>query len=384
MNSIFSDIMREDDPLTRALRSFNSFSDIDIENLRHIRKRRSIPVINERPRETSEKLQSKAEADTGLVSSAVVNDESQLMIPAKSSDGRRNEIIKKIALALANNNEVTSLFQKGLELMPQYQFANNFRHLLVALRKDLMKLPECLEYQKLISLLASTDVQMEIVNRVIERQSILTKRASERDAARVQGSDESSLSLLELTLKIGRLHPSHQSKPSSLTFETPLPASGTPSERSDASEYWSDGSYVASDYDDYDDKKQEAIRKGQEISIKPKVSQIIHALVTGQPFQDRVIGLKELLRPEGLYRDIMPIPRDRIYFSTREKVSILNTIQTWLEDITALEWNWWPLAPPMPRLLEGETRVYWRCVSPTNEPLIHVLNWSVLRDTSLV
>jgi hypothetical protein len=75
-------------------------------------------------------------------------------------------------------------------------------------------------------------------------------------------------------------------------------------------------------------------------------------------------NLKELLLPHGLLQELLPIPRESIVFDATERNTLLSTMKGFLENATALEWDWWPMSPRMRPLKPGETRVHWLCVGP--------------------
>jgi len=281
-----------------------------------------------------------------------------------SKEQRRNEIINGIVIALASNAALLPLYEKALELVPKHRFVNNFRRLLKVFRNNLMELPKTRVTQELISLLRSKDTQMAIVNRVAERQPSSGNSLDERGMGPFQESDESSLSKLERHFMEGRV-PLPPPSESSLLPPDALEDSGDDEDHSDDNGY------------------ENCEELEPEFSQHARVDQVIHTLVTSQPFQDIILGFEDFILPQGLLHDISPIPRDSIQFSSAEKASFLNQIQLWFEDVTALEWNWWPLAPPMRPFLEGETRVYWRCVSPANLTMPLLLNISVLRNHAL-
>ena len=92
---------------------------------------------------------------------------------------------------------------------------------------------------------------------------------------------------------------------------------------------------------------------------------VIQALVETKPFQDILLGLKAFLLPDRLLRDILPIPNEHITFKSPANSTLVNKFQGWMESITGLEWDWWPLSPYMRSLRDGETHVFWRCVCGT-------------------
>lgn len=324
-------------------------------------------TIDPRTQEVRLDVRSKGDADIRSVLSAEDSDESQSAISNADPDQRRNEIINGIVIVLATNATLIPLYEKALLLVPKHRFVNNFRRLLKVFRNNLIELPRNRVTQELTSLLRSRDTQMAIANRVVERQASSGNPLSEQDMIRFQGSDESTFLKLERLFTKGGIPPPPPSEPA-------LPPPDVLEDSDSDDDYHSD---------DGDHENQEEITVEQEISQRPRVDQVIHTLVTSQPFQDLILGLEEFVLPHGLLHDILPIPRDLIRFSSAKKAFFWNQIQLWFEDVTALEWNWWPLTPPMLPLLEGETRVHWRCVSLKNLTMLLVLNISVLRNHPL-
>jgi hypothetical protein len=72
-----------------------------------------------------------------------------------------------------------------------------------------------------------------------------------------------------------------------------------------------------------------------------------------------IAGMKELLLPPGLLDDILPILRTKIHYNSKENDSLLTSVQAYIEDVTALPWDWWPLPPRMRKLKADETHIHW-------------------------
>ena len=60
------------------------------------------------------------------------------------------------------------------------------------------------------------------------------------------------------------------------------------------------------------------------------------------------------------------IPNNRIWFSTKEDLSLSNRCKAFLEHSSEEPWCWWPLRPRMRLLQNDETRMHWLCVSCIN------------------
>jgi hypothetical protein len=277
-------------------------------------------------------------------------------IPPIRMDQWRDEIINGIITVLATNESLTPLYERAAQLIPQDRFVKNFRRLLMTFRNDLADLPKTRVTQELSAILRPEGTQRKIVDGVISRQMSSGSPLNDADVARIQDSDESIFSKLERLFSDSQIH---------------FPPPETPHNL---------------DLDDEEanfDPEKEEIPLDPNLSQRTRVDQVIQTLVLGQPFQDMISGLREFLLPHGLLNDILPIPRDHIKFDTSEKSPLLNRAKGWLEDITGLEWDWWPLTPRMRTLSQGETRVYWRCVCVRRSSRSTLLSLIVLRKGSL-
>ncbi|KAJ4296420.1 hypothetical protein N0V90_006465 [Kalmusia sp. IMI 367209] len=270
-----------------------------------------------------------------VISEAPKDDEGSAgPMPLIRMDQWRDEIINGIIIILATNESLTPLYDRAARLLPRDRFIKNFRRLLMTFRNDLAVLPKTRVTQELTMILRSEGTQRKIVEGVMSRQTSSGAPLSNEDIARIQDSDESIFSKLERLFSDGQIPP---------------PPPDTPQDPD-----WDEGEADS-------DTNEEEIPLDPNLSQRPRVDQVIQTLVSGQPFQDMISSLREFLLPHGLLNDILPIPRDRIRFDTSEKFPLLNRAKGWLEDVTGLEWDWWPLAPRMQTLIQGETRVFWTC-----------------------
>lgn len=69
---------------------------------------------------------------------------------------------------------------------------------------------------------------------------------------------------------------------------------------------------------------------------------------------------------QSLSRVIISTPDNRIWFSTKEDLSLSNRCKAFLEHSSEEPWCWWPLRPRMRLLQNDETRMHWLCVSCIN------------------
>ena len=69
---------------------------------------------------------------------------------------------------------------------------------------------------------------------------------------------------------------------------------------------------------------------------------------------------------QSLSRVIISTPNNRIWFSTKEDLSLSNRCKAFLEHSSEEPWCWWPLRPRMRLLQNDETRMHWLCVCCIN------------------
>jgi tetratricopeptide (TPR) repeat protein len=257
-----------------------------------------------------------------------------------------NNIENAIASLLATNSILAPVYEKALQLMHKERFVGNFRRILKMFHEDLKLLDKTVVTQELAAILRSKEARERIATKIIDRHIVHHDLQNEQDLRKARGVEEPHILKLE-----GWLNKSN------LSF---LPESA-------------DGSSISSKdvrTTVIPNEEEEEDRKGRfgnmDMAQFPRIDLVMQKLVEGEPFQDMIARLKEFLLPTGLLRDILPIPRANIMYDSNKSHGLLNALQELLEDLTKLEWDWWPLPPRMRPLNKGETRVFWRCVSILN------------------
>jgi hypothetical protein len=68
--------------------------------------------------------------------------------------------------------------------------------------------------------------------------------------------------------------------------------------------------------------------------------------------------------PTELRHVLSSIPKEHVWASQEQDLSVANRVKAWVEDSTQVSWNWWPLKSRKRMLRDGESRIFWKCVSP--------------------
>ncbi|CAN9241390.1 unnamed protein product [Alternaria sp. RS040] len=239
----------------------------------------------------------------------------------------------------AKSSVLSPLYSKALQLMPEERFINNFRRLLKAFHGNLVASDNSNVTRQLAKLLRSKQRQSRIARMIIARHVAPQSSWNEEELANLRDQEKQAYTNVERWLD--------RTIVSSTIIDTQAVHSADTSkeyESDDDSDSESDGEENISDFAQY-----------------PRLDLVVQKLMEGQPFQDMLASFKELLLPPGLLKELLPIPRNKITYVTTTEVSLLSKVQGFLEEITALEWDWWPLSPRMRPLKPSETRVYWEC-----------------------
>ncbi|CAN9406851.1 unnamed protein product [Alternaria alternata] len=218
--------------------------------------------------------------------------------------------------------------------MPQERCINNFRRLLKAFHGNLVASDNSIVTRQLAKLLKSKQRQSRIARRIMVRHVALQGCWNEKDLAAIRDQEKQAFTNVENWLDM-------------TITDTQAARSANTSEELESD----DESGTESDEED----------EISHFAQYPRLDLVIQKLVEGRPFQDMLTSFKELLLPPGLLKELLPIPRDNITYGTTEETGLLSTVQEFLEEITALEWDWWPLSPRMRPLKPSETRVQWKC-----------------------
>jgi hypothetical protein len=241
----------------------------------------------------------------------------------------------------AKSSVLSPLYSKALQLMPEERFINNFRRLLKAFHGNLVTSDNSNVTRQLAKLLRSKQRQSRIARMVIARHVAPQSSWNEEELANLRDQEKQAYTNVESWLD--------RTIVSSTIIDTQAVHSADTSK-----EYESD---------DDGDSQSDGEENISHFAQYPRLDLVVQKLVEGQPFQDMLASFKELLLPPRLLKELLPIPRDKITYVTTKEVGLLSKVQGFLEEITALEWDWWPLPPRMRPLKPTETRVHWRCVS---------------------
>ena len=98
----------------------------------------------------------------------------------------------------------------------------------------------------------------------------------------------------------------------------------------------------------------------------PHVAAMAKFLLESDAFPSLVTRFRLLLLPKSirsLLRVIVSIPSDRLWMEKSTDFSFSNRVKASIEQITQESWNWWPFRPTMRKIQHDQTRVHWRCVS---------------------
>lgn len=124
---------------------------------------------------------------------------------------------------------------------------------------------------------------------------------------------------------------------------------------------------ISSDDEDDETAQHKAVTKS---AIATKLNKFSHISVDGLPFRNLLNTIRESLLPSDLLVELSSVPREKIFYETSQKPTILETLQRRFEGFTDLEWDWWPLPPSKKPLSEKESRVLWQCVSIPRHSLL--------------
>lgn len=278
------------------------------------------------------------------IRSLISDDDGNETQALKPKNNRGSEVENAIISILATNTALAPLYSKALRIMPRERFVNNFRRLLKVFHDDLKSSNETLIVRELTAFLEPREVRNRIANKIADRQMPHEIHLSEETVARFQEPDESSLSYVDSWLSKGNFFP----------LKTPKAAKN-------AEEYREANDNEPEDSEEEQARNEYIMNSG--MPQFPMLDLVVQACVEGQPFRDMVNNLKEFLLPHGLLQELLQIPRERIEYRTKRKRTFLDTIQEFLEDITSMEWDWWPLTAKTPSLDNENMWVHWTCVS---------------------
>ncbi|KAJ5588881.1 hypothetical protein N7537_011559 [Penicillium hordei] len=95
----------------------------------------------------------------------------------------------------------------------------------------------------------------------------------------------------------------------------------------------------------------------------PNVSDLKLTLRGAWSFQTLLRDFMLLFLSPELKTVLLSIPKRHIWLSEAQDLSFVNWVKVWIEDRTETTWNWWPLESAKQPLKDGESRMFWICVS---------------------
>lgn len=94
----------------------------------------------------------------------------------------------------------------------------------------------------------------------------------------------------------------------------------------------------------------------------PFTSGLKQFLGESESFKSLIRDFMLWLLPVELQEVLLSIPRDRIWESQDQDLTLANLAKAWVEDKTGVSWNWWPLEARKRALRGHEIRLFWLCV----------------------
>ena len=90
------------------------------------------------------------------------------------------------------------------------------------------------------------------------------------------------------------------------------------------------------------------------------IEKAYHFLQTSAPFHTLILQLRLLGLPTSLREIIETSPKCSIKISANNDTSFMNRTKGIIEAYTAIQWDWWPLAPQVPDVAPDRLRLEWR------------------------
>ncbi|KAK0763040.1 hypothetical protein N5P37_004023 [Trichoderma harzianum] len=90
-------------------------------------------------------------------------------------------------------------------------------------------------------------------------------------------------------------------------------------------------------------------------------SELQRFLLASKAFQSLQVQFALMFLSAELGDVLQSIPKENIWLSQEQDVSISNQFKTLVENTTKVKWNWWPLSQRKRVLNLGESRLFWQC-----------------------
>ncbi|KAL6696124.1 hypothetical protein J3F84DRAFT_373091 [Trichoderma pleuroticola] len=125
---------------------------------------------------------------------------------------------------------------------------------------------------------------------------------------------------------------------------------------------------------------------GNEPYSFPYISELKAFLLASKAFQSLQVRFALMFLSSDLGDMLQSIPKESIWLSQEQDVSISNRLKILVENTTRVRWNWWPLSQGKRMLNPGESRLFWKCtcgverweeISPEQREFVeNILEWS--------
>jgi len=231
-----------------------------------------------------------------------------------------------ISIFLAEDPQFKALCEKVLAQIDKQRFLENIQRLLRSLYKNLSTEARSEGEKAVARLLRQKQGRLRICQRLIIRIETEQDLAKENEEHDLGNAPEDKLSLEKWLADVSN-------SPANLPEQT-------------------------LDHQDSGDESTE--REAQDDF--PLTSGLKQFLGESESFKSLKRDFMLWLLPVELQEVLLSIPRDRIWGSKDQDLTLTNLAKGWVEDKTGLNWNWWPLEARKRTLRDHETRLFWLCV----------------------
>ncbi|KAI1613913.1 hypothetical protein EDD36DRAFT_473920 [Exophiala viscosa] len=94
-------------------------------------------------------------------------------------------------------------------------------------------------------------------------------------------------------------------------------------------------------------------------------SDVANPLYNNPAFESLLLDMQVLVIPSELCilaQTLLTIPKDDVRFHHEYESTFGNKCKKFVDEVTNVDWNWWPLSPTIPPLPEGRVRICWKCL----------------------
>ncbi|PNP54333.1 hypothetical protein THARTR1_05540 [Trichoderma harzianum] len=252
-------------------------------------------------------------------------------IRSQASDATTNEGMTGKALIrafLAEQPQFKALCEKALDKMNRRRFIENMSRLLKSFHKGLAEE-------------AKSEAE-KVVTRLL-RSKRGRRRISEQLAAHIDMEHEETQDKIDLEIPSSKMQ----------NVEDWLSQAMKPSSIEDVE--------LAVEQDS--DAMEMDSEDGNEPYSFPYISELKAFLLASKAFQSLQIRFALMFLSADLGDMLQSIPKESIWLSQEQDVSISNRLKILVENTTKARWNWWPLSQGKRMLNPGESRLFWNCVS---------------------